>query len=223
MLRERLGTREGVFSAISRVRFAAPVASGVTINLRTEITRDRGGFFVFGCRAESDGQVVSEAEIMAGSAHLADLLTAPLRPFVVLPNGTPVDAALFAGRPPAMRFLDTMTAADPATGTYTGAYTYPLDHPFVPGHFPEAAVMMGMTQWTVLIDLAWIGMRRQGLDRAVCQGVLKCANGGEVIAIRDLELAADGGLPRVVSAGRVVFRSMMRPGDGMTAEVRIKA
>jgi 3-hydroxymyristoyl/3-hydroxydecanoyl-(acyl carrier protein) dehydratase len=53
--------------------------------------------------------------------------------------------------------------------------------------------------------------------------VLKRADGGEVIAIRDLELVADGGLPRVVSANRVAFRSMVRPGDGLTAEVTIKA
>ena len=223
LLRERLGTNEGVFSAVSRVRFAAPVPSDAVVISRAEITRDRGGFYVFTCRAEVAGAVVGEAEIMAGSARLADVLTAPLRPFTAPPAGTPVDAALFAGRPPRMRFLDTVTAADPSTGTYAGAYTYPVDHPFVPGHFPTAAVMMGMSQWTALIDLAWIGMRRQGLDRAVCQGVLKRADGGDVIAVRDLELVADGGLPRVASASRVAFRSMVRPGDGMTAEVTLTA
>ena len=203
LLRERLGDNEGVFSAVSRVRFRAPVPSDAALTGRAEITRDRGGFYVFACRAEIAGTVVGEAEIMAGSARLADVLTAPLRPFATLPAGAPVDARLFAGRPPRMRFLDTITAADPATGAYAGATTYPVDHPFVPGHFPTAAVMMGMSQWTALIDLAWVGMRRQGLDRALCQGVLKRADGGEVIAVRDLELVADGGLPRVASTSRV--------------------
>jgi beta-hydroxyacyl-ACP dehydratase FabZ len=52
-------------ASINEGKFRRPVVPGDTLELRAEILRDRGQMTVIACKALVDGQIVSEAEIMA--------------------------------------------------------------------------------------------------------------------------------------------------------------
>lgn len=52
-------------ATIREARFRRPVVPGDTLKLTTEITKDRGQMVVILCKAEVDGQLVAEAEILA--------------------------------------------------------------------------------------------------------------------------------------------------------------
>jgi 3-hydroxymyristoyl/3-hydroxydecanoyl-(acyl carrier protein) dehydratase len=214
-----------VFSMISRVVIPMlPDLHGPLDGL-AEITRDRGAFTVFSTRASSRGQTCLEAEVMSGCAVLADVASAAARPFPGGRPGTPLDPGLFAWKPPAMRFADTLVSSDPATGAGTCAYVYPTDHPFVAGHFPGAALMMGVTQWQAVADAAWAVRAACRITGPVlAQGRVVRPDGTEVVDVRDLVLVEDApGVPRIAQTKRIAFREPVRPGDGLLIHVTVTA
>ena len=225
LLHERLAPKGNVavFSMISRVAVAVlPDLAGKLLG-RAEITRDRGDFTVFRTKAESAQGVCLEAEVMSGVARMEDISGAAIRPFAGQLPGDPVDPSWFAFKSSAMRFVDTVVSADPATGKTVCAYRYPEDHPFVSGHFPSAALMMGVTQWQAIADAAWAARARLGLTGSViASGRLVRPDGSEVVDVRELVLTPDAaGLPRIASTKRIAFREPVRPGDGLFAEVTV--
>lgn len=225
LLRERLRPlgQVAVFSMISRISFQRPVPLYGEVVGHATITRDRSGFTVFSTYAEIDGQRLLEAEVMSGSASLSQVGASPIRPLVSARGGHTVEPGQFAWKGPSLRFLDSVVESDSAAGRLVGSYHYPHDHSFVPGHFPGTALMMGVTQWAMVADAAWQARNAFGYDGGViAQGVVRRQDGSEIIDVRDLHLANDGGLPRITSTKRLAFREPMRPGDGVLVEVNVK-
>lgn len=224
LLRDRLAPQGhvAVFSMISRIVFdrLAPLAGEVVGE--AVITRDRGAFTSFSTRATIDGQRILEAEVMSGSATLADIAGGARAEPGELPAGaSAVDPALLAWKPEATRFAHRVVSAAAAAGTLVTAYRYPLDHPFVPGHFPGAPLMMGVTQWAAVADAAWIAARTFGHAGVVAQGTIRRPSGGEVLDVRDLELGGDDGQPRILGTRRIAFRDKVLPGDTVLVEVTV--
>jgi 3-hydroxymyristoyl/3-hydroxydecanoyl-(acyl carrier protein) dehydratase len=225
LLKERLDPlgHVAVFSMISRIVFERPAPLYGEIIGHANITRDRSGFTVFSTSATVDGQKLLETEVMSGSASLATVGGTAIRPLVSARGGHAVEPGQFAWKGPALRFLDSVVESDAARGRLVGTYSYPHDHPFVPGHFPGTAVMMGVTQWAMVADAAWQARNAFGYPGGVmAQGVVRRQDGSEIIDVRDLHLAVDGGLPRIASTKRLAFREPMRPGDGVLVEVTVK-
>lgn len=54
-----------LIASIKEARFRKPVVPGDTLLLTAEITKDRGQMVVLKCKAEVEGQVVAEAEMLA--------------------------------------------------------------------------------------------------------------------------------------------------------------
>lgn len=52
-------------ASIREAKFRRPVVPGDTLRLTSEIVKDRGQMLVIKCKAEVEGQVVAEAEILA--------------------------------------------------------------------------------------------------------------------------------------------------------------
>jgi 3-hydroxymyristoyl/3-hydroxydecanoyl-(acyl carrier protein) dehydratase len=226
LLHERLSPlgQVAVFSMISRINFLAHGPLHGEVIGHAAITRDRGGFTVFATHAEIDGKRILEAEVMSGSAVLAQVAQSVTRPLIKHTGGHGIDAGLFAWKMPALRFIDRVIEQDAATGRLVASYHYPTTHPFVPGHFPGAALMMGMSQWTAVVDAAWTARSAFGLSGDVqVTGVIKRDDGSEVLDVRDLVLAVEGGLPRIASTKRLAFREPVRPGDGLLIEVTVKS
>ena len=224
LLRDKLAAQGhvAVFSMISKIVFdrLAPLAGEVIGE--AVITRDRGAFTSFSTRATIDGQRILEAEVMSGSAALADIAGGPRAEAGELPAAaTAVDPAMFAWKPAATCFAHRVVSADPATGRLVTAYRYPPDHPFVPGHFPGAPLMMGVTQWAAVADAAWIAARTFGHQAVVAQGTIRRPSGGEVLDVRDLELVGEGGTPRIAGTKRIAFRDKVMPGDTVLVEVTV--
>jgi 3-hydroxymyristoyl/3-hydroxydecanoyl-(acyl carrier protein) dehydratase len=216
-----------VFSAISRIQFHGLAPAGAEILGEAEIIRQRGDFSIFATRATCDGRPLLEAEVMSGAQSMADIAKVGSRPFTSAPAGEALDPAWLAWKPPHLRFVDRIVAADAGRGTLTCSYVYPERHPFVAGHFPEAPLMMGVTQWSALADAAWIARQKFGLTGAiVAQGTIKRQGGGEILDVRDLVIeglvGADGRqVPRIAATKRLAFREVVRPGDGMLIEVAV--
>ena len=210
-----------VFSMISKIVFdrLAPMAGEVIGE--AIITRDRGAFTVFSTKATIDGQRILEAEVMSGSAALADVAGGQRGEPGELPAGAAATPALLAWKPAATRFADSVISADAASGKLVAGYRYPLDHPFVPGHFPGAPLMMGVTQWAAVADAAWLAARAFGYDAVVAQGTIRRPAGGEILDVRDLELVSEGGLPRIAGTKRIAFRDKVMPGDAVLIEVTV--
>jgi 3-hydroxymyristoyl/3-hydroxydecanoyl-(acyl carrier protein) dehydratase len=224
LLHERLAPAHqvAVFSMISRITFERLAPLDAEVVGEAEITRDRGAFTVFATRATVNGQKILEAEVMSGCATLADIAKGEAGSGGPAPAGTAVDPAAFAWKPAATRFIDAVVSADAASGKLVAAYRYPTDHPFVPGHFPGGALMMGVTQWGAVADAAWAAARLFGHRGVLAQGTIARANGAEILDVRDLELVDDGGgVPRIAATKRIAFRDKVLPGDEVLVSVSV--
>lgn len=223
LMHEKLAPKNqvSVFSMISRIAYHYLPTVGDEVIGYADITRQRGDFTQFVTRAEVDGKLVLEAEVMSGAAVLAEIASSPTRAFT-RPQGEPVDAALFAWKPAHLRFVDRLISADPATRKVVCSYTYPSTHPFVPGHFPGAPLMMGVTQWAAAADAAWLGMKRFGIGpETISECKIMREDGSEILNIRGLSLRDEGGVPKIIETNRLAFREVVRPGDGMLVEATI--
>jgi 3-hydroxymyristoyl/3-hydroxydecanoyl-(acyl carrier protein) dehydratase len=215
--------RVAAFSMASRVIFHRQAPLYGDILGHAQITRDRGGFTVFSSFAECEGQRLLDTEVMSGVVAIDRQGTGSIRPLVSAQVGHPADASLFAWKLPHLRFVDRVIESDATSGRLVASYHYPHDHPFVPGHFPDGALMMGMSQFAMAADAAWLARNAFGYTGGVmAQGTLKRQNGDEVLDIRDLQLTVEGGLPRIAGTRRLAFREPVRPGDGLLAEVTVK-
>ncbi len=218
----RLGGNVAVFSMISRISFLLPPRITEEVVGHAAITRERSGFTTFSTRAECGGRTILEAEVMSGSASMADISGFPARPF----HGTLPAQALPAGcldwKPAHLRFVDNIVHAEPEQRKLLCSYTYPTDHPFVPGHFPGAPLMMGVTQWSAVADAAWVAAKLFGIvGGVVANGSVKRQDGSDVLDVRELQLEVDDGVPRIASTKRVAFREPVRPSDGLLVEVTV--
>ena len=225
LLHERLAPagQVAVFSMISRIAFHRPARLDADVVGHAQITRDRGGFTVFLTWAEQDGERLLEAEVMSGVATLAQISSAPIRPLTTAHSGHAVEPGQFAWKRPHVRFVDRVINADATTGRLLASYHYPHEHPLVPGHFPGAPLMMGVTQWAAVADAAWVARNTFGLGtKVVANGVVKRQDGSEVLDVRDLVLTDVGGLPFIAATKRLAFREPVRPGDGLLIDVTVK-
>ena len=223
LLRERLSAegKEGVYSSISRIRINGPLDMNQPIEASAEISRDRGAFTQFTGRIKQNGVVMLDGEMMSGAAPLAEVASQPARPGSGV--GSEALQADCSYKQPSLRFIDDVRSFDAEAGHLVAGYTYPTDHPFVPGHFPDAALMMGVTQWLSVFDAGHEAMVRQGLTTAMVNGALKREDGTEIVDVRDLKIVIENGVPFIRETKRVAFREPVRPGDGLLADVTITA
>lgn len=207
-----------VFSAISRISLSRLVKLGSQLTGRAEIVRDRAPFTVFACSATVDGQHVLDAEVMSGVSTLAEVSSRPAAP-QALPPATALDA--FGWKPRETTFVDAVASWDPAGRRIACTYAYPADHPFVPGHFPGAPLMMGVTQLAAVADAGWAALQRLGAAAGTVSGSVRRPDGAGICEVRDLVLADDGGVPRIAALKRIAFREPVRPGDTLIVEASI--
>ena len=210
-----------VFSMISKLTFHRTAPLHGEIIGHAELTRERGGFSTFLTRATVGGEPLLEAEVMSGSASMDTITAIGARPFTqvhpVLSGNGPL-----ASKPPTQRYVDHVVSVDAAARKVVCAYTYPVDHPFVPGHFPGAPLMMGVTQWAAAADATWLAAQALGLGPQVtAQARVYRDSGPEVLDVRDLVLDGSDGTPRLISTKRLAFREPVRPTDGLLIEVTL--
>lgn len=211
-----------VFSMISKISFAPPSKITEAVTGYAKITRERSGFTTFSTRAECNGQTILEAEVMSGAAQLSEIACFPARPFHGQLPRQPLPAGCLDHKPPHLRFVDAVMHAEPAERKLVCSYTYPENHPFVPGHFPEGPLMMGVTQWSAVADAAWVAAKLFGIKGGVvANGSVKRQDGGEVLDVRELILELADGVPYIASTKRVAFREPVRPTDGLLVEVTV--
>ncbi len=227
------------FSTISAFRQSRPVPAGTSMTATVFETHRRGAFCSYRGRIAAGRDEVASLDIMAFYAH-PELGTehaglgggdkkvgqAPR-----LEEDRPVDPGRFGWKRPEMIFIQRRVQFNPDERSATYAYVYPHDHPHVPGHFPEQAVMMGIAQWVAAADALY--------DMAcdLCAGAPQVKGSAQVVRedgtiiceVRALELAMDGAagggppVPDLVATRKVGFRDMVRPGEEIFVRVRMDA
>jgi 3-hydroxymyristoyl/3-hydroxydecanoyl-(acyl carrier protein) dehydratase len=211
-----------VFSMISKIHFTLPAKITEEVIGHAKITRERSGFTTFSTRAEIAGQTILEAEVMSGAAVLSEIACCSARPFHGQLPSSPLPAGCLDWKPPHLRFVDAVVHAEPAERKLVARYTYPDNHPFVPGHFPGAPLMMGVTQWSAVADAAWAAAQLFGIKGdVVANGTVKRQDGSEVLDVRELMLQVTNGIPHISATRRVAFREPVRPTDGLLVEVTV--
>lgn len=217
-----LGGNVAVFSMISKISFAVPPKITETVIGHAKITRERSGFTTFLTRAECNGVTILEAEVMSGSAPLGEISCFPARPFHGQLPSVPLPTGCLDFKPPHLRFIDAIVHAEAAERKLVCSYTYPAHHPFVPGHFPGAPLMMGVTQWSAVADAAWAAAKLFGIKGGlIANGSIKRQDGTEVLDVRELMIEVVDGVPYIASTKRVAFREPVRPTDGLLVEVTV--
>ena len=212
-----------VFSKISNVSMSKLLPMDAEIIGKTTITRRRSAFTVFSCQAYIGDEQVLDSEVLSGAAPLSDIASSPVQ---ALPAQDGEAILRPTWKDERMQFADTVLESDPETGRLLASYHYPIDHPLVPGHFPDAALMMGVTQWSAIADAAWEARRRFQISGAISvDGRIYRPDGSDIVNVRDLQLEPIAGteLPRLRSTNRIAFRDPIRPGDGVFIEVTVKS
>lgn len=216
------GGQVAVFSMISKLVLPELAPLHKAITGYATITRNRNGFTSFSTRAECDGRILLEAEVMSGSAVMAEIASFPVRPFHGQLPTEVIPPGLLDYKPKHLRFADAIMHAEASERKLATVYTYPTNHPFCPTHFPGASLMMGVTQWGAVADAAWIARHRFGIiTDVVAQGTIKRQDGSEVCDVRDLVIGDFDGSPRLKSTKRIAWREPVRPGDGLIIEVTV--
>lgn len=212
-----------VFSKISNVNMTRLIPMNAEITGKTTITRRRSAFTVFSCQAYIGDEQVLDSEVLSGAAALSEIASSPVQQ-LESDAGDPITKPDW--KDPHMHFADRVLKTDESNGQLLASYVYPEDHPLVPGHFPHAALMMGVTQWAAIADAAWEARRRFGLTEAISvDGRIYRPDGSDIVNVRDLQMEVSGEskLPRIRSTNRIAFRDPIRPGDGVFIEVTVKA
>jgi len=220
------------FSTITGFEGGRTIPAGEQVEALIESLGRKGPFHRSACRITSGGPSGGEirTELMAavvfpgeGSREEGEKKTVAI-PEVRDPR--PVDRSRFAFKKPSMVFLDEETALDRESHTLTARYRYPVDHPFVAGHFPGNPVMMGVSQWAGMLDGAlWLLHRLgkpPGLYRA--EGEILRADGALVTEVKGLEFQTDGtgNAPRLLRTKRIGFRGMVRAGEEIFYRIRLR-
>ncbi len=210
-----------VFSKISNVTMSKLLPMDTEVVGKTTITRRRSAFTVYSCQAYIGGEQVLDSEVLSGSAALSDIAASEVQK-IEQQSGELI--AKPDWKDPSMHFVDRVLKTDQSEGTLLASYVYPSDHPLVPGHFPDAALMMGVTQWSAIGDAAWEARRRFDIQGAISvDGRIYRPDGSDIVNVRDMQIEPVGNdLPRVRSTNRIAFRDPIRPGDGVYIEVSIK-
>ena len=209
-----------VFSKIANVTMSKLLPMDQEIIGKTTVTRRRGAFTTFSCQAYIGDEQVLDSEVLSGAAALGDIASSPVQSAEL--SGEAI--AKPSHKDAHMHFADLVLEENKDEGTLLAGYFYPTDHPLVPGHFPNAALMMGVTQWGAIADAAWEARSRFGLDSAISvDGRIYRPDGSDIVNVRGLELEAHNGLPRIRKTNRIAFRDPIRPGDSIFIEVKISA
>ncbi|MDP3981478.1 MAG: hypothetical protein Q8Q33_08715 [Chlamydiota bacterium] len=132
---------------------------------------------------------------------------------------------IFTWKNPSMVFVHTVTDFQSQPYSITTRYTYPDDHPFTPGHFPDNPVMMGITQWMMVADtictLIWKSrnsLPHTRYDVSADSFIFKedgtLVSEAKKVAMRmDMADTHHNGYPILTATQKIVFRDMVKPGE----------
>jgi 3-hydroxymyristoyl/3-hydroxydecanoyl-(acyl carrier protein) dehydratase len=216
ILREDMGGgRLAYFSAVSKFKRHDAAKAGETVVSHVTRGRDRREFRSFrAALATSDGRPILDVTFMAYLAARGD--RPEVGPPAVAPDPFCFPApGLFPGFNPRMVFCGSIDDLGRSGGVY------PADHPLCEGHFPDAPVMMGMSQWLTVAQRAAIGAP-VGETEVFGDGSIEKVDGTAVIDVAGLRARVvkdeEGRITLInlLETRKVAFRGMIHPGDAYT-------
>jgi 3-hydroxymyristoyl/3-hydroxydecanoyl-(acyl carrier protein) dehydratase len=216
-IKEEMGDgRLAYFSTISKYRRKGEAAAGTPLRSHLTRGRDRSDFRAYHAEVETEaGEPILEVNFMAFLAPRGAPM--PVREEAVeeLDWERP-DPARFPGYPAPLVLLA------PGSDDHPPRAVYPADHPLCAGHFPGAPVMMGMTHWLAVAQVAAL-TAPVGESEMRGDGNLTRTDGRTVVEVSGLGVKVSKDAAGVVTdlrllqTKRVAFRERVLPGDGYVA------
>lgn len=118
-----------------------------------EKTSNKSGFFKYKGTLKQNESLVAEGSITAlyTSISKGENVEKPQKKTELIPkNKKELKVAWPENKNRYLRVVDTVVQV--TNNSITSQYTYPSDHPFIKGHFPNNPIMMGVMQWTSIED-----------------------------------------------------------------------
>ncbi|MHC4778412.1 MAG: hotdog family protein [Planctomycetota bacterium] len=215
------------FSTITNFRGGSTIAGGETVEAVVTPLGRRGPFHRSRClitapSAAGEIKVELMAAVVDGGERVEGEKKAVEPPRIV--EMRPVDRAVFSHKDAALVFVDEECSAEVENRTMVARYTYPVAHPFVPGHFPGNPVMMGVTQWAGMLDCGvWLANRLDlGGGPHIADGEILRADGTLVTEIRGMEFEIGPSLAQILKTKRIGFRDMVTTGEEIFYRIRLR-
>ncbi|MFC1517181.1 hypothetical protein ACFL5G_01355 [Candidatus Margulisiibacteriota bacterium] len=218
------------FSTISNFKKIGDIYAGEKLTATIHLKRGKGNFQTFSGKIYNPKQeLVAETDVMAFIFKLAEAPAAGdgEKKKVDAPQKTidkPVDFSRINNKQKNMFFADKIVHFNDADMSAVISFTYPTDHPFVRGHFPDNAIMMGVCQWMAMgdsLDALALELKSSGKvgdSFMLSADVELLKEDGTVSAeakgiVKKYDFKGDSVKPKVVSTKKCGFRDMIVPGD----------
>lgn len=213
------------FTSISNFTKHADYLLGVPVIGHVKRTKDKGSFMVCsGILSTESGVQLATGDMMAFFPGPDTKATDAPKKTVPLPEENHhVDLVKNPTlKNPFMYAVDRSWRYDPETLDFVGRYTYPLDHPFIRGHFPGNPVMMGVMQWMCIEDSCLLLSQilgKKGTYLIKGNADLIKADGTSVSEIKGFtvqileETSLSLAQAEVIKTDKIVFRDTVKPGE----------
>ena len=128
----------------------------------------------------------------------------------------------FPHKDPKMMAVSHLRGLDSGGFDCICSYTYPTDHPFIKGHFPDEPVMMGVMQWMMVEDTLAVWAKKtsqNGKQHVVVDATIYTTEGQLICEIKQAECHVYSGVDDIfdqaelVATRKVAFRGRVKPGD----------
>ena len=212
------------FAGISNFEKFNDLPTNAPIKGHTEKVSDKGGFLKYsGTLTDSEGTPLVKGDMLAvfidgtpESKGGKKKIEAPIESTDLDPGFSEVHKDKW------MRITDKVVNTSEAPNGFTTRYTYPEDHPFIKGHFPNNPVMMGVMQWMSIEDASLAYALHQKLTgvnviKGDCNIVKK---DGTLVAeikafevLTDLKEGSETPYATIQKTKRISFRDFVKPGE----------
>lgn len=221
-----------IFAAITNFEKKSDFKCNVPMKGIIQKQRGKGGFLRYkGQIIDDQGNECAVGDIMA--IYMDARESAPATD--EKPCEMPAHTMLFSMNPerlkrqPDMVFSNELLHMDGETAL--ARYTYPETHPLTRGHFPNNPIMMGVTQWLTVADTCYGIAQYLEKQKGIIGSSLFTGNArilkedGTHVAdikefsVRTLTSSNNTDDVEMLAVKKVVFRSMVRPGETLYIHV----
>lgn len=228
------GTGEGYiafFSAITKFSLNGDLPAETDWTGAIKKVSEKAGFHRYYGELKA-GDIIGSCDVMAFYMNTKDL-EAPQddpNPEPLPPTTLNEPIAPFPHKDPKMMAVTHLNAIDTDDYNCICTYTYPEDHPFIKGHFPNEPVMMGVMQWMMVEDAltVWAQKTNQsGTQSLQLDATITTTEGHHVCDIKQAQCTLYTNVPNtydqaeLTATKKVAFRARVTPGQSLKIHLKI--
>ncbi len=219
------------FSAITKFEIQGDIAAETLWSGEIKKVSEKAGFHRYYGNL-SDGTAKGSCEVMAFYMDPESLSAEPeeSKTYDLPAFNRDEPIAPFPHKDPAMTAVTTLNAIDSDGYNCVCSYTYPEDHPFIKGHFPDEPVMMGVMQWMMVEDAITVWSKetnQSGKHTLNVDASIYLPDGQIVCEVKQAQCLLYAGVDDIydqtelVATKKVAFRNRVTPGKELLVCIKI--